>query len=410
MISGLLLPCIAIALLVGGAACTSRPPQNTLRLLVPNGIVGRALLKQFEQEYKTRNRTSITVEVDSFSFNDNLYALLTQDSLTYYDALMVSGVWLPMLCAADKSFFAYDYLQPLDPERLHPHSIYEPWTLGLSHYDRDNLRSRPYCYATCGIMYRPSTVRREEAKSWEVLWNPKFAGQIQMRQRERDLYAVTTMYLHRQLLRDSAEHYTYPRPYKRQLHFLLCYGPSTTRERVDSVVRALEQQAPLVKAYAGVEGGHTFAGSSATIAMCYSSEAIMAMEENNDVAFEIPADGSYVVMCSWGIPARAKNISAAYEFLQYINRSDEAHQTMNLTGWTSAIASTLAEVRADLLVSERYLSRPEAWRSQFMSTLLLSTDTQKRIWTMRHEDEHLEYLHGSIRAFLERQPNQKFLE
>ena len=56
-------------------------------------------------------------------------------------------------------------------------------------YDKDSAYSVPYMWGTFGILYNKKLVH-EKVDSWDILWNPKYKGNIMMFDSVRDTMGI----------------------------------------------------------------------------------------------------------------------------------------------------------------------------------------------------------------------------
>ena len=57
-------------------------------------------------------------------------------------------------------------------------------------YDEGNAHSVPYQWGTLGILYNTEMVDAEDVKTWNVLWNEKYKGQVLMMNSIRDAMGI----------------------------------------------------------------------------------------------------------------------------------------------------------------------------------------------------------------------------
>lgn len=60
--------------------------------------------------------------------------------------------------------------------------------------------------------------------------------------------------------------------------------------------------------------------------VCWSAEIALAMEENPSIEIVFPEEGPYIFMDNWCITKDAKNVDAAYQFIDYMLRAETAQQ------------------------------------------------------------------------------------
>ena len=159
-------------------------------------------------------------------------------------------------------------------------------------FDPGNKYSLPYMWGTVGILYNTKLVD-EEVDSWDILWNEKYSGKIWQYDSVRDALAVS-------LLR-------------------LGYDMNTTDpDQVNAAKEALIQQIPLLKGLGTDNIRSSMINNKAALAVIYAGDAILCMEENEDLAYVIPKEGSNVWFDNVVIPKTANNTEAAHAFINFL--------------------------------------------------------------------------------------------
>ena len=165
-------------------------------------------------------------------------------------------------------------------------------------YDPENNYSIPYFYGTVGILY-DSTQVDGDIDSWDVLFNGDYAGDIIMQNSIRDAYMCALKYLGYSL-------------------------NDTDRSHLMEAQRLLLKQKPDVEAYFVDEVREEMVAGNAILAVCYSGEAYLANEYDEDLCYAVPKEGSNLWIDSWCMTKRCTDEAAATEFLDYLCREDVA--------------------------------------------------------------------------------------
>ena len=93
-------------------------------------------------------------------------------------------------------------------------------------------------------------------------------------------------------------------------------------------------------------------GEEALIALCYSGEAALAMDENDNLDYSVPEEGSNLWIDSWFVPKTCKNQDAAMQFLNFICRDDIAETNFEYVQYASPIKSVVENQDADVKANE----------------------------------------------------------
>ena len=181
-------------------------------------------------------------------------------------------------------------------------------------FDPENKYSVPYCWGTVGILYNKTMVD-EPIDSWSILWDDKYRDNILMQDSVRDAFGVTLKYLGYSL-------------------------NSTDLGELTEAMNLLIVQKPLVQAYVIDQVRDKMIGNEAAIGVIYSGEAIYTQNENPDLEYVIPKEGSNIWIDSWVIPKNAEHKENAEAFINFLCRPDIA--LMNFDYITYSTPNTAA--------------------------------------------------------------------
>jgi len=259
-------------------------------------------IKDFEREYK------IKVIYDEFESNESLYDDIVKNS-NDYDVLVPSDYMIDRLIKENR-------LEKLDKSKVTNISNIADEYLNPS-YDNGNEYSVPYMVGTVGILYNKKQVQ-EPVTSWDILWDSKYKGQIWMWDSMRDVIGVSL---------------------KR-----LGYSMNTNNEReIQEAKTALIAQYQLLRGYAEEESRDAMIADEGALALVYAGEAKAAIDQNPNLAYVIPDEGSNKFVDAFVIVKNAKNKEAAQNFINFMCRSNIAVRNMTETGYTSPVKGAWAE-------------------------------------------------------------------
>ena len=163
-------------------------------------------------------------------------------------------------------------------------------------YDPQNAYTVPYMLCTTGIIYNTTMVDKAPT-SWADLWDEQYAGNILMFNNSRDAYAIAAF---------------------KSGHDI---NPQSTEE-VDEVVEELKAQKPLVQAYVMDEIFDKMIGGEAAVGVYYSGDAITMIDDNPDLAWVFPEEGSVLSVDCMAIPAASEHQEAAEMFINFMCETD----------------------------------------------------------------------------------------
>ncbi|MDU6249469.1 MAG: spermidine/putrescine ABC transporter substrate-binding protein, partial [Paeniclostridium sordellii] len=159
-------------------------------------------------------------------------------------------------------------------------------------YDKDSAYSVPYMWGTFGILYNKKLVH-EKVDSWDILWNPKYKGNIMMFDSVRDTMGIALK--------------------------KLGYSMNTTNPKeIKEAMKELIKQKDLVLAYVNDEGKDRLLGEEAAMGIIYSGDAVTLMEQNPNLAYAIPKEGTNKWVDAMAIPKTAQNKKEAEMFINFL--------------------------------------------------------------------------------------------
>ena len=208
-------------------------------------------------------------------------------------------------------------------------------------YDPTNEYSVPYAWGTVGIIYNKSVVK-EEVKSWDILWDEKYADNILMFNNSRDAFAVAQT--------------------------MLGYSQNTTdKAEIKAAADKLSEQKKVVQGYYIDEIYDKMINGDAVLATYYAGDALVMMEENEDLAFAFPEEGTNRFVDAVCIPKGSKNKENAEKYINFLLEAEIALANSDVTGYctpNSAAFDLLDEETKNnkiMYPSDAYLSKCESF-------------------------------------------------
>jgi spermidine/putrescine-binding protein len=264
--------------------------------------------------------TGIRVVYNEYDSNEDMYTKIKNGG-SEYDVLFPSDYMI-------EKMLNEDMLERLDFSNIPNYKNIDARFLGLP-YDPDNAYSVPYMWGTLGILYNETMVD-DEVDSWDILWNPKYAGKIFMYDSMRDSLGVALKRL----------------------------GFSFNTRSIDELLKArdsLIEQGPLVRAYLGDAVKHSMIGGEGALALVYSGDAILCMDENGALAYAVPREGTNIWFDAVVIPKGAKNKAGAEAFINYLCDAEVALRNTEYIGYSTTNAEAFK------LLPEEVQNDPVYW-------------------------------------------------
>ena len=282
----------------------------------------QSTIKDFEKEFK------IKVNYKEFESNELMYNDFVKNS-DKYDVLVPSDYMIDRLIKENRlekiNKSNITNLSNIADEYLNPE------------YDKNNEYVVPYMTGTLGILYNKKMVS-EKVDSWDILFDSKYKGQIWMWNSLRDVIGMAL---------------------KKQGHSM----NSTDDAELNQAKQALIAQAKILKGYAEEESRDAMIADEGALALVYSGEAKFAIDQNPNLEYVIPKEGSNKFVDGFVIVKNAKNKEAAEKFINFMCRANIAVRNMTSTGYTSPVKGAWGEFGNNKIMfpSQEELSRCEAF-------------------------------------------------
>ena len=275
------------------------------------------IIDLFEEE------TGIDVIYEEFETNEIMYPKIQSGAIAY-DVVCPSDYMIQRMIENDLlAEINYDHIPNLK-------YIGDNFMKMSRQFDPENKYSVPYLWGTVGILYNKKMVD-EPVDSWGILWDKKYEDSILMQDSVRDAFAVALKYLGYSL-------------------------NSTDLDELEAAKNLLIEQKPLVQAYVIDQVRDKMIGGEAALGVIYSGEALYCQQENPDLDYVIPKEGTNIWIDSWVIPKNAKNVENAEAFINFLCRPDIAK--MNFDYITYSIPNTAGR---DLIEDESLRNSPIAF-------------------------------------------------
>lgn len=237
-------------------------------------------------------RTGIKVNYTNYASNEEMFAKISSGAADY-DVIIPSDYMIEKMIAADM-------LEPLNFDNIPNIELIDELYLDRS-YDPGSVYSVPYTWGVVGVFYNKTMVDEADVarQSWDLLWDEKYAGDILMFDNPRDAFGIALTSLG--YSQNSVD-------------------PDEWQEAYD----LLAQQRPLVQAYVMDQIFDKMANGEAAIAPYYAGDARILIEENEDIGFYIPTEGSNLFFDSMCILKGSAHKEAAEKFINFMCETDIA--------------------------------------------------------------------------------------
>ena len=262
------------------------------------------LIYQFEDE------TGIEVNYQTAESNEALSSLL-KTGAGDFDVIVPSDYMIARLISEDM-------LAELDYSNIPNYDLIDDQYKGLS-YDPENKYTVPYTWGTLGIIYN-TTMVDEPITSWDAMFDDKYAGNVLMINNSRDALAAALLDLGYSInTTDEGQ--------IREAYQLLA----------DAKSNGVYQAFVMDQVFQKMEGGN------AAIAMYYAGDYLTMLDNNPDLAFVVPKEGSNWFVDAMCVLKNAQHKEEAEEWINFIASTSSNLANMDYIGYASPNAEALAE-------------------------------------------------------------------
>ena len=288
------------------AAAVEKYGSNVLKLYLPGEYLGENVISDFEKQYGVR------VIVENFDSNEMMYTKLMAGDR--YDVIIPSDYMIERLMNED-------FLQPLDKSMIPNMENMSDAVLGMS-YDPDNTYSIPYFWGSVGLVYNHENVDPAviESEGWEVLRNTDYAGHIYIYDSERDSFMMA---------------------FKALGYSMNTEDPNEINDAYEWLLQMNNTMSPVYVTDEVIDG---MMNGYKDIAVVYSGDAAGVLDENEDMSFYMPSQGTNIWCDAMVIPQNAENPKLAHEFINYMLTYEAAFDNTETVGYTSPNAEVFEEM------------------------------------------------------------------
>jgi spermidine/putrescine transport system substrate-binding protein len=290
--------------------------------------------------------TGIKVHYDTYPTNETLLSKLMTGG-SNYDVIVPSDYMIGRLIEEDM-------LEELNFSNI-PNFANVNSAFKNPEYDPQNRYSVPYMWGTVGIVYDTTRVSAP-IESWGALFDEQYRGQILMFDNSRDAFGIALK--------------------------TLGYSFNTTSEtEIREAFDLLVTQKPLVQAYVMDQIFAKMEAGEAILAPYYAGDALMMMENNDNLNFVIPKEGSNIFTDAFCIPKGAANKAAAEMYINFMCLYNAGAANVAAVGYSTPLTDVFEglddEIKNDGISYPQDLTRFEYFINLSPETLRL----YDRLWT-----------------------------
>lgn len=301
--------------------------EKTLHVYNWSDYIAPDTVPNFEKQ------TGISVVYDVFDSNEVLEGKLMAGS-TGYDVVVPSSSFLARQLQSG-------VFQPLDKSKLPNYKNLDPALLEkVAQHDPENKYAIPYLWATTGIGYNVDKVKavlgeNAPVDSWDLILKPenleklKSCG-VSFLDAPEEVFATVLNYLGKDPNSTDAKDYS---------------GAAT---------ELLLKLRPNIRYFHSSQYINDLANGNTCVAIGWAGDVLQAKNRADEakngvhIAYSIPKEGALAFFDMMAIPKDAKNVDAAYQWLNYIMDPNVIANISNKIYYASGNKTSLPLVNADV--------------------------------------------------------------
>lgn len=267
--------------------------------------------------------TGIKINYLFYDNNESMYAKLKSGGVSY-DIIIPSDYMIQRLISEDM-------LQKIDFSQLDNYKNISDKYKNL-YFDPNNEYSVPYSVGMVGLIYNETMVD-EVPDSWGIMWDSKYKDNILSIDNPRDAFGIAQFYLGQDI-------------------------NSTNKADWDKAAEKLKEQKSILQGYVMDEIYDKMEGGEAAIAAYYAGDYISMADNNDDLKFVYPKEGTNIFVDSICVPKNAQNFDAAMLYINFLLEPKISVQNAEYNCYASTNSAVL-ELDEYTLKDNEYLYPPE---------------------------------------------------
>lgn len=298
--------------------------------------------------------TGVEVNYKTYASNETLYSKLLSGGATY-DIVIPSDYMISKMISEGM-------LQKLNFDNIPNLANVMPSFLNPQ-YDPENEYSVPYLWGMVCIIYN-TTMVDEEITSWSALWDEKYAGDILMFNNPRDAFGIAQAYLGYSLNTED-------------------------KVKLDHCASLLRDQKAIVQGYVMDEIFDKMEGGSAAIAPYYVGDAVTMCDDNPDLTYIIPEEGTNWFVDAICIPTTSENKEVAEMYINFLCEAEIALANCEYVGYSTPNTAAYELLDDEVKEDEKRYPSDEFLAENTEVFINLSSETNaymQELWTQLKVD------------------------
>ena len=188
-------------------------------------------------------------------------------------------------------------------------------------------------WGTVGILYNKKMIPKP--KSWKSLWDEKYKNQIFMYDSQRDAIGITLKKLGYSLNTRNIKELQ-------------------DDKKLEEAKKELIKQKKIIQAYVSDAVKDKMIGNEGALAVAYSGDALFCQNENPDLDYVIPIEGSNLWFDSIVIPKNSEHKDSANKFINFLCDPDIALLNTEYIGYSTVNSETLKKLPEEIKNNKIY--------------------------------------------------------
>ncbi len=310
------------------------------------------MVLDFEEWYEETYGIPVHVEYSAFGSNEDFYNQLTLGD--EFDLACPSEYMVMKLMAENQ-------LVPLSEEFFDTEIEENYYIRMVSPYIQNILEEKGingeswsrymagYMWGVTGIVYNPEEVTKEEASTWKILADPKFARQVTIKDNVRDSYFAALGAMKSDLL--TSEEFLSAPDYPDRLEAEMNDVSDETIAAAQDYLKAMKENAYSFESDSGKADMIT---GKVLVNLQWSGDGVYTLDQADEddflLSYTVPEEATNIYFDGWvllknGIKGDAAKQHAAEAFINFVSRPDNVIRNMYYVGYTSVIAGNEDDTR-----------------------------------------------------------------
>jgi spermidine/putrescine transport system substrate-binding protein len=292
---------------------------EALRVYNATEYMDKSVVADFEKEFH------IQVIYGEFESNEEMYDEIVKNP-DAYDVLIPSDYTIDRLIQEGR-------LAKITPDKIPNIARVAPQYLKPG-YDPNNEYVVPYMAGTLGILYNKK-MTAAPVDSWAALWDSGHKGPVLLWDSQRDVIGAALK--------------------------ALGFGMNAAGDAELAQAKARLSAGGSRFQYGSDEIRDRMVADEGALALVYSGDAKTAVDENPDLSYVVPKEGSNKWVDGFVILKNTRRLEEAEKFIDFMCRPNVAVRNMTKTGYTSPVSGAWAEFGGNRIMfpTEEELDRCE---------------------------------------------------